>query len=107
MLNAAQEQFGGANPYQSAAGSGGSTGGGGGTTQGSGGENSAPVPNPWGGSGSGTGGQCGLRLMQSCSCLRMDFNFPPLFLSTIADRRTNFDFGRNWKKAECSNKFCG
>merc|ERR1719451_279154 len=50
MLNAAQEQFGGANPYQSAAGSGSSSGGGG-TAQSSGGETSAPVPNPWGGGG--------------------------------------------------------
>ena len=54
MLNAAQEQFGGSNPYQSAAGSGGNSGQAGGQqSNNASGETAAPVPNPWGGSGSG------------------------------------------------------
>ena len=53
MLNAAQEQFGGSNPYQSAAGSGGNAGQAGGQQSNASGETAAPVPNPWGGSGSG------------------------------------------------------
>ena len=53
MLNAAQEQFGGSNPYQSA-GSGGNSGQAGGQqSNNASGETAAPVPNPWGGSGSG------------------------------------------------------
>jgi len=52
MLNAAQEQFGGANPYQSA--------GTGTAASNASGETAAPVPNPWGGSGgSGSGGGSG------------------------------------------------
>ncbi len=48
MLNAAQEQFGGPNPFQQAAGS--NSGGQQGSNSG---ENAAPVPNPWGGGGGG------------------------------------------------------
>ena len=55
MLNAAQEQFGGANPYQSAgSGTGGNSGQGGQQSNASG-ETAAPVPNPWGGGGGGSG----------------------------------------------------
>jgi len=60
MLNAAQEQFGGSNPYQSAAGSGGNSGQAGGQqSNNASGETAAPVPNPWGGSGSGGGSSGG------------------------------------------------
>ena len=60
MLNAAQEQFGGANPYQSAgSGTGGNSGQAGGQQSNASGETAAPVPNPWGGSGGGGSGSGG------------------------------------------------
>merc|ERR550539_1700073 len=57
MLNAAQEQFGGANPYQSAGSGTAGNAGQGGQQSNASGETAAPVPNPWGGGGgSGSGG---------------------------------------------------
>ena len=77
MLNAAQEQFGGANPYQSAGSGTAGNAGQGGQQSNASGETAAPVPNPWGGGGgSGSGGE--ISYHPSCSgvfiffCIRRD-----------------------------------
>ena len=56
MLNAAQEQFGGANPYQSAGSGTAGNAGQGGQQSNASGETAAPVPNPRGGGGGGGSG---------------------------------------------------